>query len=107
MTGLVGNFLGGYLTDRAGMRMSHLMAVAMALLMVGLLALPNLRTIQGAAQAITVLASAVGPLLLAEWVERAGSYAGAFYLLAVTVGLLALAAWAVRVPGQANTEVPA
>jgi len=143
MTGLVGNFLGGYLTDRAGMRMSHLMAVAMALLMVGLLALPNLRTvpqvmgvavvmgiaggfvmvlffafwgraygrahlgtIQGAAQAITVLASAVGPLLLAEWVERTGSYAGAFYLLAVTVGLLAFAAWVVRVPDQA-TAVPA
>ena len=32
---------------------------------------------------MTVVASAVGPLFLAVWVERTGSYAAAFYVLAV------------------------
>jgi MFS family permease len=59
----------------------------------------HLGQIQGAAQTVTVVASAVGPLLLAAWVERTGSYAGAFYLLAGVVALLAVAAWLVRVPG--------
>src|SRR6185436_14273350 len=38
--------------------------------------------IQGAAQAATVLASAIGPWLLARSVELTGSYAGMFRLLA-------------------------
>jgi MFS family permease len=42
----------------------------------------HLGRIQGAAQALTVVASAVGPLLLAECVARTGSYASMFYLLA-------------------------
>ncbi len=133
LTALLGNFLGGFLTARGGM--NRLMAVAMAFLMVGLAALPSVRTlaqvmgvavvmgvaggfvtvlffsfwgrvygrahlgqIQGAAQTMTVLASAVGPLLLAESVARTGSYAAMFYLLALVVGLTALAAWTVRVP---------
>ena len=36
----------------------------------------HLGRIQGAAQAMTVLASAIGPLLLAACVEWTGSYAG-------------------------------
>jgi MFS family permease len=56
----------------------------------------HLGRIQGAAQALTVLASAVGPLLLAECVTRTGSYAAMFYLLALVVVALGLCAWFVR-----------
>jgi len=59
---------------------------------------PHLGRIQGAAQILTVLASAVGPLLLAACVEATGSYASAFYVLAVVVGLLGVAAARVRIP---------
>ena len=52
----------------------------------------HLGRIQGAAQAMTVIASAVGPLLLAWCVDVTGSYAFAFYTLAVTVVFLGLAA---------------
>jgi MFS family permease len=58
----------------------------------------HLGKIQGAAQALTVLASAVGPLLLAECVTRTGSYASIFYLLTVVVVVLAILAWFVRLP---------
>lgn len=56
----------------------------------------HLGKIQGAAQALTVIASAVGPLLLAECVARTGSYAAMFYLLATVVLLLAICAWLVK-----------
>ncbi len=58
----------------------------------------HLGKIQGAAQALTVIASALGPLVLAETVSRTGSYASIFYLLAVFVMVLALLAWLVKVP---------
>jgi MFS family permease len=58
----------------------------------------HLGRIQGAAQAMTVLASAVGPLLLAVWVELTGSYGSAFHALAVVVAMLAVAAALVRMP---------
>ena len=58
----------------------------------------HLGRIQGAAQALTVIASAVGPLLLALWVESTGSYAGAFYALAAVVSLLAVASAVVPLP---------
>lgn len=61
----------------------------------------HLGKIQGAAQALTVIASAVGPLLLAECVTRTGSYATMFYVLAVIVLALALSAWIVKVPTRA------
>lgn len=57
----------------------------------------HLGKIQGAAQALTVIASAVGPLLLAECVTRTGSYAAMFYVLAAVVLLLALSSWFVKV----------
>src|ERR1044072_4178898 len=58
----------------------------------------HLGKIQGAAQALTVIASALGPLILAETVSRTGSYASIFYLLAVVVPMLALLAWFVTTP---------
>ena len=58
----------------------------------------HLGKIQGAAQAMTVIASALGPLVLAETVSRTGSYATIFYLLTVVVMVLALCAWLVKVP---------
>lgn len=60
----------------------------------------HLGRIQGAAQALTVVASAVGPLLLAECVTRTGSYATMFYLLAVVVSVLGLFAWFLRLPRE-------
>jgi MFS family permease len=58
----------------------------------------HLGKIQGAAQSLTVIASALGPLVLAETVTRTGSYASIFYLLTVVVLVLALLAWVVKVP---------
>ena len=58
----------------------------------------HLGRIQGAAQAMTVLASAVGPLLLAWCVELTGSYAAMFYLLAAGIGVTAFAALVTRLP---------
>jgi MFS family permease len=58
----------------------------------------HLGRIQGAAQAMTVVASAVGPLLLAACVELTGSYAVMFYALGAVVGAAALAAVLVRMP---------
>jgi MFS family permease len=61
----------------------------------------ELGRIQGAAQIMTVLASAVGPLLLALCVRATGSYAAAFYTLAAVVAVLALAAGLVALPAGA------
>jgi MFS family permease len=61
----------------------------------------HLGRIQSAAQGMTVVASAVGPLLLALCVDATGSYAGAFYALAAIVAVLALAAGVVRIPAGA------
>ena len=58
----------------------------------------HLGRIQGVAQALTVLASAVGPVLLALCVEMTGSYAAMFYILAATVSVCAAAAAVVRPP---------
>jgi MFS family permease len=64
----------------------------------------HLGKIQGAAQTLTVLASAVGPLLMAWGVEWTGSYAAGFYLLAVVVLLLGISALCVRVPPDLSAE---
>jgi MFS family permease len=58
----------------------------------------HLGKIQGAAQALTVIASALGPLALAETVSRTGSYSSIFYLLTMVVLVLALLAWVVKTP---------
>jgi MFS family permease len=58
----------------------------------------HLGRIQGAAQVMTVLGSAVGPLALAWCVEATGSYAVAFDVLAAMVAALGLGAVLVRMP---------
>jgi MFS family permease len=60
----------------------------------------HLGKIQGAAQSLTVLASAVGPLLLAQCVAWTGSYAAMFYILSIVVAALGISAWFVRIPPQ-------
>ncbi|OFW38828.1 MAG: hypothetical protein A3F70_03390 [Acidobacteria bacterium RIFCSPLOWO2_12_FULL_67_14] len=62
----------------------------------------HLGRIQGAAQALTVMAFAVGPLFLAFWVESTGSYAAAFFVLAGVVVVLAVAAVVVPIPPGAQ-----
>jgi MFS family permease len=67
----------------------------------------HLGRIQGVAQALTVFASAVGPLLLAWCADATGSYAVAFYALAATLVLLTVAAVVVRVPAGAEGRTSA
>lgn len=62
----------------------------------------HLGRIQGAAQAMTVVASAMGPLLFAWCVEATGSYAAGFYGLAAVVTITAMAAAIVPVPAGAR-----
>jgi MFS family permease len=64
----------------------------------------HLGRIQGVAQALTVLASAVGPLLLAWCVDATGSYTWMFRVLAGVVGLAALAALAAPMPAAATPD---
>jgi predicted MFS family arabinose efflux permease len=60
----------------------------------------NLGRIQGSAQTMTVLASAVGPLLLAETFRLTGSYNSLFYGLAGIVAFLGISSWYVRMPSR-------
>jgi MFS family permease len=60
--------------------------------------------IQGSAQLVTVLASALGPLLLAWCVERTDSYRAMFALLAGVIAVLGLAAFVVVIPAPAGAE---
>jgi MFS family permease len=61
----------------------------------------HLGRIQGAAQALTVLASAIGPLLLAWCVEWTGSYAAMFRMLAVVIAMVAVASVIAPLPSRA------
>jgi MFS family permease len=138
MTGLAGNFLGGWMSST--MRLTRLMAAALFVLAAGVAALPHLSSlthvmtwaaamglgggvvmvlffsawpqvfgrrhlgqIQGIAQALTVLASAVGPLLLAWCVSATGSYAAMFRILAVVIALTGAASVVVVVPKAAES----
>ena len=58
----------------------------------------HLGKIQGAAQLLTVLASAVGPLILAASQREFGTYSHVFTVLAIAALLFAVAAWFVPVP---------
>lgn len=58
----------------------------------------HLGRIQGCAQTLTVVASAIGPLLLASTLERTGSYDLIFRGLAAMVVLLGVGCWFVSVP---------
>jgi len=64
----------------------------------------HLGKIQGAAQMMTVLASAVGPLLLASTLDRTGSYDAIFHGLAVVVAGLGVASWQVKLPTAARAS---
>ncbi len=61
----------------------------------------HLGRIQGCAQMMTVFASAVGPLLLAETFRQTGSYDLLFYNLAAVVFVLGISCWWVGVPRRA------
>jgi MFS family permease len=61
----------------------------------------HLGRIQGAAQMLTVLASAVGPLVFAECAALTGSYRAALWGLAPCVLMLGLASLRLRLPGAA------
>jgi MFS family permease len=58
----------------------------------------DLGKIQGIAQALTVLASAIGPLLLASSVEWTGSYAAMFFMLSALIVVIGLAALLIPLP---------
>jgi len=60
----------------------------------------HLGRIQGCAQMMTVLASALGPLLLAQTLRITGSYDLMFNGLAVIVVVLGVASWQVRLPSR-------
>jgi predicted MFS family arabinose efflux permease len=60
----------------------------------------HLGEIQGAAQVLTVLASALGPVLLALGERSRGSLSATFLLMAPVVAALALACWMVKVPAR-------
>ena len=60
----------------------------------------HLGKVQGCAQMLTVLASAVGPLLLAETLRQTGSYDVIFNSLAVVVAILGVASWYVPLPSR-------
>jgi MFS family permease len=60
----------------------------------------HLGRIQGAAQMLTVLASAVGPLLFAKCAELTGSYMPALWILAPAVSLLGVGALQVALPSK-------
>jgi len=62
----------------------------------------HLGRIQGAAQALTVIASALGPLLLAWCLERTGSYAAIFQILAAVIALVAVAALIMSLPAPVS-----
>jgi MFS family permease len=109
LTALAGNFLCGWLSNVQ--TQWHVAAWAVVMGLAGGVVIviffsfwsrafgrAHLGKIQGAAQTLTVLASAIGPLLLAAWVTRTGSYATVFYVLAFVVGVLAVSAWLVRLP---------
>jgi MFS family permease len=63
----------------------------------------QLGVIQGAAQMMTVLASAIGPLLLAWCLEWTGSYTPVFRILAAATAAVALSALFTPVPPPATT----
>jgi MFS family permease len=58
----------------------------------------HLGRIQGAAQMLTVLASAIGPLLFAQSSERLGSYTPIVWTLAVSVLVFAVASLRIAMP---------
>ncbi len=56
----------------------------------------HLGKIQGAAQSITVLASAIGPIVLAESHARTNSYSAAFYVMTLPIAIVGALCFIVR-----------
>src|SRR5262245_5872814 len=67
----------------------------------------HLGRIQGAAQALTVLASALGPLLLAWCVTWTGSYTAMFRILAGVIAVVGVAAFVTPLPREKAEYQPA
>jgi MFS family permease len=65
----------------------------------------HLGKIQGFAQTLTVLGSAIGPYILAECLSRTGSYATVFYFLAGLIFILCISAWFVSTPSPATFRI--
>ena len=66
----------------------------------------HLGNIQGAAQLLTVLASALGPVLFARCVAASGTYTPLLLSLALIVLMLGIAAWNVALPSPAKSDDP-
>jgi MFS family permease len=66
----------------------------------------HLGQIQGIAQAMTVLASAVGPLLLAWCMDATGSYSAMFRILSAVIALVAVLCLVVSLPEDLRTREP-
>jgi MFS family permease len=66
----------------------------------------HLGHIQGAAQLLTVLASALGPVLFARCFEATGSYTPLLLSLAVVVLVLGIVAWNVALPRPELADEP-
>lgn len=64
----------------------------------------HLGRIQGAAQLLTVVSSALGPLLFAKCAEMTGSYTPVLMILAAVVLVLAFMAWRVSLPAQSENH---
>jgi MFS family permease len=64
----------------------------------------HLGQIQGVAQALTVLASALGPVLLERGKAASGSYAGGFWMLAAVVGVFGIASALTPAPRSNEME---
>jgi MFS family permease len=67
----------------------------------------HLGKIQGAAQSITVLASALGPIILAESHQHTNSYDLAFYSMAIPIAVVGAMCFVVREPKSAAHPVTA
>lgn len=66
----------------------------------------HLGRIQAVAQMLTVLASAVGPIVMAMCKERTGSYTLAFPMIAGSLFVIAAASWIVRIPQPEDAARP-
>ncbi len=66
---------------------------------------PHLGKIQGTAQVLAVLGSAIGPWLLAEVFTRTGSYNPAFFSFAPVVVIISVLALVMRIPKPESAKI--
>ena len=65
----------------------------------------HLGTIQGVAQALAVVASALGPWWLASQQENAGSYFPAMSMMVIPFAVVTVLAWLTRFPERGDLKV--